>query len=599
MTTPDATALYTAHRDRLYALCYAILHDRSDAEDAVQETFARVAPRAGQLDGDPAGFLTVVARNVCRDELRRRSRRHTELDFTTGKVERAPDAAAIDRDLLRFLWQRLGAGEQTLFAYAFHGLSLGEIAARAGISVDSVAQRMSRARRRARQLISVPAVLLGSLVRGRAMGRLLGRLAHLRGAGPGILYLRSDQAQQVIWPLLLGVLAGTGAGPAAAGAVAVRPPSVTVSPPVAAAAASQTAIPTLRLAPAVAAQAAKAASTHVAAVPATTGGVPPDAHAYFTSFTPSPGYQKDHTIFGASSTVCSPACATLWRSQDAGHSWRPLSYQVFGTFQVLLPATYPADPTVYVLSTTSGLQRSDDGGMTFRPVVPVAQALAAVDPTSPPGDTRILLAAQTATGQSLLLYSERDDSVRPLSSLPTGTLRVYSFLTTPGAAAVYVDAAQLSGAEMYACSGTQPCGTLGGAAAVIAPVMSPTFAVDRTYFAAQATSVLVATLDGDTRTIDLGGRTPLAILPAADYATSHRLDIIASTQRSTGQTVVSALRSVLSGAAAVAATTVNDLMDFASMTRLPDGRLLVGVTSAPDSSLRCSTDDGVTWAPTC
>jgi DNA-directed RNA polymerase specialized sigma24 family protein len=39
----DAEALYRRERDRVFAVCYAILREPHDAEDAVQDTFARVA----------------------------------------------------------------------------------------------------------------------------------------------------------------------------------------------------------------------------------------------------------------------------------------------------------------------------------------------------------------------------------------------------------------------------------------------------------------------------------------------------------------------------------------------------------------------------
>lgn len=598
----DTEALYLAQHQRISALCFAMLHDRADAEDAVQETFARVAQRIDRLEGDPAGYLMVVARNVCRDELRRRQRRRTDLDFTAPRLERPPEDAAVDRGLLRFVWRRLEATERRLFMHAFSGLSLGEIAEQTGVSVDCAAQRMSRARRHARRLIGAPAALLMPLLNGEAFGRMVRRLANGR-AHAGALFLRSDQAQQVIWPLLLGIVASAGVGPAPQAGAAVRPPVAASQPPVAPVASTTGGPAAMRLAPALAASHLSAAPLRRAAPPpAPPPGIPPDPRASFSAFTPSPNYRNDHTIFGASGTYCSNGCATLWRSQDAGHTWQPLSYAVLGAFRVLLPPDYPADPTIYAFSSQLGLQRSDDGGKTFRPVAPVGQGTAAVDPTSPPGNTRIFLADQQ-WGAQLMLYSERDNKVVPLTTLPPDIVRVYSLFSGPGAAAVYVNTGSLSDTAIYACSGTEPCRRVTSAPVSTAPVVSPTFAADRTYFTAQTmpNAVVIATLDGQSRTIDMGDRTPVAILPAADYASSHKLDIITQQQDSSGGTVVSAVRTLLTGAIEPVATAVTQLMNFPSMTRLPDGRLVVGVStySGPARSLLCSTDDGLSWGSTC
>ena len=68
----DLVAFYNEHQRRLYALCLSSLGNPADAEDVVQDAFMRVAPLLPRLNGDRGTFLRVVARNLCRDELRRR-----------------------------------------------------------------------------------------------------------------------------------------------------------------------------------------------------------------------------------------------------------------------------------------------------------------------------------------------------------------------------------------------------------------------------------------------------------------------------------------------------------------------------------------------
>src|SRR5437867_2410829 len=71
------------------AVCRAVLRDWADADDAVQETFARAIRHPHALTGNLAPWLRVVALNVCRDELRRRARhsgRVASLDTEAANV---------------------------------------------------------------------------------------------------------------------------------------------------------------------------------------------------------------------------------------------------------------------------------------------------------------------------------------------------------------------------------------------------------------------------------------------------------------------------------------------------------------------------------
>lgn len=62
------------HRPLLRALCYRMLGSVADAEDAVQETFARALTAQPQTDRPLKPWLVRVALNHCRDALRRRKR---------------------------------------------------------------------------------------------------------------------------------------------------------------------------------------------------------------------------------------------------------------------------------------------------------------------------------------------------------------------------------------------------------------------------------------------------------------------------------------------------------------------------------------------
>src|ERR1700722_15330686 len=86
--SPVFTALWSAHRRRMIDLAFRMLLDLPDAEDVVQEAFARLA-RADIADiADPEGWLVVVTSRLCLDRLRTRRRHPTDpLDVTPDRMD--------------------------------------------------------------------------------------------------------------------------------------------------------------------------------------------------------------------------------------------------------------------------------------------------------------------------------------------------------------------------------------------------------------------------------------------------------------------------------------------------------------------------------
>jgi len=73
-------ALMARDRGLVYAYAFAQLGSREDAEDVVQETFVRAYQSLHRLRGRDAwqAWLMQIARNLCRDVLRRKRVRRTE-----------------------------------------------------------------------------------------------------------------------------------------------------------------------------------------------------------------------------------------------------------------------------------------------------------------------------------------------------------------------------------------------------------------------------------------------------------------------------------------------------------------------------------------
>lgn len=84
--------LYAATSSRLFAVCVKLLRDRARAEEALQESFARIWERAASYDaekGTALAWMTVLTRRIALNELRRRERAHASLE-----EEEAPQIAA-------------------------------------------------------------------------------------------------------------------------------------------------------------------------------------------------------------------------------------------------------------------------------------------------------------------------------------------------------------------------------------------------------------------------------------------------------------------------------------------------------------------------
>ena len=78
------------HRAYLEAVAYRMLGSRSDADDAVQEAWLRLARSSADEVRNLRGWLTTVVGRICLDMLRSRAARHEEpLDV------RVPDPVVV------------------------------------------------------------------------------------------------------------------------------------------------------------------------------------------------------------------------------------------------------------------------------------------------------------------------------------------------------------------------------------------------------------------------------------------------------------------------------------------------------------------------
>ncbi|HLL67893.1 MAG TPA: sigma-70 family RNA polymerase sigma factor [Micromonosporaceae bacterium] len=141
---------YQAHYRRLVAALYAITGDHNDAQDLVQEAYAKALARPRQfLDvSDPAAWLCTVAMNLARTRWRRR--RLFDTLVRTGRVARPVDSmpgVAPDRvALIAALQQLTRPTRETIVLHHLADMSVHEVAETLCVPVGTVKARLSRGR---------------------------------------------------------------------------------------------------------------------------------------------------------------------------------------------------------------------------------------------------------------------------------------------------------------------------------------------------------------------------------------------------------------------------------------------------------------------
>ncbi len=158
MNSEDFNREFIAVKDAAYRYAIALLHDRHEAQDAVQDLYERLWRR--RLFIRTAGFRPLVmtsARNLCLDRLRARQRTAPHLDIEqVGERLQLPTDSATERletmELLHRLIGRLPQRErEAMHLRDIEGLDIEEIARMTGSTVQGVRMALSRARCRVKE----------------------------------------------------------------------------------------------------------------------------------------------------------------------------------------------------------------------------------------------------------------------------------------------------------------------------------------------------------------------------------------------------------------------------------------------------------------
>ncbi|MFP5309444.1 MAG: RNA polymerase sigma factor [Actinomycetes bacterium] len=219
--------LLARHRAGVEAVCHRRLGGDPAVDDAVQEAFVRALSRLDDLR-DPSRFgpwVRAIAASVCVDVHRERRHARPEAAPAAGLACDGPTPAdvALASDEARRLHEhlsRLGERDRVaLWLRDGHGASVGEVAARLGVTEGSARVLLHRARTRLRQSLDV---------RGLAapVAALVARLRVRQAGGEHVVGLAAGSAAALVVGVSVLLPGGAGGGapdPAAPVPVATAP----------------------------------------------------------------------------------------------------------------------------------------------------------------------------------------------------------------------------------------------------------------------------------------------------------------------------------------------------------------------------------------
>lgn len=144
--------LYARHRGRVDRICHRLLQNRTDVEEAAQETFLKAFQALPRFNGQfqVGAWLARIATNVCVDHLRGRSRSHLVAlpDNAREQVEIGPEDLVVgDHPRVDVAIKEVSPLHATaLQMRAVEGMSHREIAGRLGMTPNQVKALLHRAR---------------------------------------------------------------------------------------------------------------------------------------------------------------------------------------------------------------------------------------------------------------------------------------------------------------------------------------------------------------------------------------------------------------------------------------------------------------------
>ena len=145
-TSKEIEEMYYRHVDSVYRVCYSFMKNISETEDMVQETFLRMISDGKLFESEKheRAWLIITASNLCKDELKRHSRKNVSLEVVGDLSDPWSES---NKDVLYAILHLPDKYKTVVFMYYYEGYSISEIAKYLHTMESTIRSRLLRARK--------------------------------------------------------------------------------------------------------------------------------------------------------------------------------------------------------------------------------------------------------------------------------------------------------------------------------------------------------------------------------------------------------------------------------------------------------------------
>lgn len=150
--------LFGTHKEMMYRIAFGILHNKSDAEDAVQDAFLSVINNIEKISQIPCRekvfYIVTIIENVSINKFNKKKRQPTEdieehFEIASDySVEKKADENLLINEIKSALTELSDRDYSIMYLYAFKQMTPKEIANELGIREKNIHTYIDRARKR-------------------------------------------------------------------------------------------------------------------------------------------------------------------------------------------------------------------------------------------------------------------------------------------------------------------------------------------------------------------------------------------------------------------------------------------------------------------